>query len=300
MAYKKIYILLIVNVIIFLIGCKQADNTKSEIQEINKQNIDSLNLAVKSSNENIVYLLPAPGEVLEYINYYQITYNPDLLNSSRNYKNYMDEKSAALNIGIYISDLAYTSMFKKNNESLKYLEVIEVLMDQIKISSAIDKSIIEKIKDRYNILDSLADLSSDVFDDVIEYLKIRRMHDILSLISLGGYIEGLNITINIIDQYDLDEAYLIHLMDQKYIFENLYKLISPHFKSDLYSKELMYLEKLKELFENFYEDYEIININKDVEKGFKIASKSKIYISEEDFYLLKKEVENIRKDFVNE
>jgi hypothetical protein len=89
------------------------------------------------------YQIPSPDEMFGFIKTSGLAFNGELLNDIANYDSYTDPKMQALNFGVYSAELAYTAAFGEFDNTIKYFGTIQKLADQIGISSAFDKALIE-------------------------------------------------------------------------------------------------------------------------------------------------------------
>jgi len=105
---KFCYILLL---FVFLISCK--NESKEKVSDILQLEIDSLQAI---EGEDVLYYFPSPNELMSLFMNFDLKYNETLLNSIENYKSFLSKKAQAINLGIYITDIAYIkikSIFSK-------------------------------------------------------------------------------------------------------------------------------------------------------------------------------------------
>lgn len=297
---KYVIFFIFLLLITVLYNCNTGDGSIDDYPEyysLFEKRFDSLN-TIKSKNK-VIFLLPTPTEILEYIEYYDISYLSGLTNSPSNHKLYLSDKVAALNLGIYISDLSYMSIYKKNNESLEYIEVIEILMNQLRLTHAIGESALKEIKDRYNIQDSLNVISNDIFDHISEYLKNRELNDLMALISIGGYIESLYLTINSMKHLEDSTILSMHINDQKYLIAHLYHIVKPTLNNNYYKEELNRLEELKTVFDQYKDKYELIDIIKEEDNKIKLISRYELITDDNIIRLIEDKTTEIRNSIIN-
>jgi len=175
------------------------------------------------------FQVPSPGEMLTFIKMVGGTGNKNVsfLNSPDNQKNYTDNKSKALNFGIYSCDLSYCSIFEIGSEALKYFKTVKQLGDQIGVSSAIQPSVLKRLEGNLGNPDSLSVITDDVYFTSFEALEASKQGPTLSLVVAGGWIESLFIATSLA-KYDAKSPVVERLADQKYTLDNLIEFLKKY------------------------------------------------------------------------
>lgn len=186
-------------------------------------NVDSLKTETPSTSlSETFFQVPSPGEMLTFIKMVggKNNKNTSFLNSTENQKNYTDNKSKALNFGIYVCDLSYCSTFEIGAEALKYIKTVKQLGDQIGVASAIKQDVLKRLEGNLNNSDSLAVITDDLYFSSFEALENSKQGPTLSLLVAGGWIESLFIATNLF-KYQEKSPVVERLADQKYTLDNL-------------------------------------------------------------------------------
>ncbi|MBC7383057.1 MAG: hypothetical protein H7296_08700 [Bacteroidia bacterium] len=175
------------------------------------------------------FQVPSPGEMLTFIKMVggKNNKNVSFLNSPDNQKNYTDNKSKALNFGIYSCDLSYCSIFEIGSEALKYFKVVKQLGDQIGVSSAIQPAVLKRLEGNLGNPDSLSVITDDVYFSSFETLEQGKQGPTLSLVVSGGWIESLYIATSLA-KYDAKSPVVERLADQKYTLDNLIEFLKKY------------------------------------------------------------------------
>ena len=191
------------------------DSTKTEI--------------VASESAETFFQVPSPGEMLAFIKKIGGKNNKNIsfLNSPDNQKNYTDNKSKALNFGIYSCDFSYCSIFEMGSEALKYFKTVKQLGDQIGVSSAIKPEILKRLEGNLANPDSLSVITDDVYFSSFETLESGKQGPTLSLVVAGGWIESLFIATNL-TKYEENSPVVARLADQKYTLDNLVEFLKKY------------------------------------------------------------------------
>ena len=175
------------------------------------------------------FQVPSPGEMLTFIKMVGGSNNKNVsfVNSPDNQKNYTDNKSKALNFGIYSCDLSYCSIFEIGSEALKYFKTVKQLGDQIGVSSAIQPSVLKRLEGNLGNPDSLSVITDDVYFTSFEALEASKQGPTLSLVVAGGWIESLYIATSLA-KYDAKSPVVERLADQKYTLDNLIEFLKKY------------------------------------------------------------------------
>lgn len=175
------------------------------------------------------FQVPSPGEMLTFIKMVGGSKNKNVsfLNSPANQKNYTDNKSKALNFGIYSCDLSYCSIFEIGSESLKYFKTVKMMGDQIGVSTAIKPEVLKRLENNIGSSDSLAVITDDVYFSSFEALEDSKQGPTLALVVAGGWLESIFIATNLA-KYEANSPVIERLADQKYTLENLIEFLKKH------------------------------------------------------------------------
>lgn len=245
------------------------------------------------------YQIPSPDEMFGFIKESGLEYNADLLNPIQNVENYTDPNSQALNFGIYSAELAYTAAFGEFDKTIKYFGTIQKLADQIGISSAFDKALIERVQGNLEDVDSLVGITNTSYFAVVDYLEQNEQGDKLGIIASAGWLETLYIVANSTD-YNKNKAAVERLADQKLTLENLLDYLEP-FEGDANVAELMAsLNDLSLVFDALGEEEtgSGISLKKKDDGKMVLGGGSTITITEDQFNALKDKINEIRNGIV--
>jgi len=166
---------------------------------------DAAKEELKHKIEEVTYKIPSPTEVPYLIEATGADYNPDLLNSKEAADSYLTTfTKAAVNLGIYASDVAYLSTYSKTQESLDYLQTIKKLADHLGVISAIDEIALKRFENNIDSKDSLEVLINETVDNVDKYLKNEQRNKVAALVTAGSFVEGLYISTTLVKTYPKD------------------------------------------------------------------------------------------------
>ena len=186
--YKTIIPVLI---LIFLFGCGQSNQPKSQPEEAESKIIDSLISSRIVNFENSLFSIPSPHQITMTLKQQNIEYNPSYLNPTSNTLNYTNSYKKALNMGVYGADLGYLNTYDKTQEAITYFSVIKTLSQELGIINSLKKDTFERIEKNLSNQDSLLHLLSNSYQDIDIFLKSNDQGHIGALILAGGWIESM-------------------------------------------------------------------------------------------------------------
>ena len=218
------------------------NNSPETVQELTEE------LVEEKSNDNIFYQVPTPNELFAVLKNSNAPFNKEILNDVSNSGKYLTKYSKALNFGVYTADLAYATSQGSFEDAASLFDAIKSLSKDLEIENAIDQIIFERLK--FNLenanADSLFYLSNETYYNAFSYLEENGRQDVLGMIVVGGWIEGLNIILNL-EPYIEDSEICQRIADQKLTLENLL-VFTSNVQNDKLVDLISDLSKIEEVF----------------------------------------------------
>jgi len=252
-----------------------------------------------SDSISIFYLLPSPGEIILRFYKSDFPYNPALLNSPANKDKYIGSTAQTLNLGIYITDMAYCALYERTSETVNYLETIQTLCNETGISSGVFESLLVRSKANTERIDSLFNISNEAFINMIEFLETGGNENAIAHISAGAYIESLYLALETIGKFTAEDPNMDLLVEMKYPVDNLLEKIKNFSASEKESHYVSYLKQISSIFEGLETKSAKTTITESKTGTIKISGGDQTIMSETSFNNLKQKVSEIRKDLVN-
>lgn len=270
---------------------------ETEAPQENKEEV--VEEVVEEVKNESYYQIPSPDEMFGFIKESGLKYNGSALNPIQNANSYTDPKVQALNFGVYSADLAYTAAFEEYQESIKYFGSIQKLADQIGLSSAFDKSLVERIQNNLDNADSLVAITNTSYFSVVDYLEQNEQGDKLGLVASAGWLETVYIVANTAN-YSKDKAAVERLADQKLTMDNLILYLEKYSDNADVNEVLGWFKELEQVFAQLDEEETGNGISLKKKEGGKmvLGGGSKIKISEAQFNAIKEKVTEIRNNIV--
>lgn len=253
---------------------------------------------LESEIKKVYYRFPSPDEMFTIIDSIGLQFDNTLLLPAQNASKYLDSKSQALNLGVYVADLAYITLFQRYKESIDYLQVIHKLSDKLRISSAFDENLVDRIEKNISNFDSLSTISDDALTSLINYLVRNDKENTFAIISLGGFIEFYHLALNLVGDYKAENQTIQRIIDQKIAFENLVKYSYEYSDDPNVSSCLEIVEPLSDFLKNITVVKAKTTITKSDDGRIIVGGGDKLKITEEEFNELKKLVTQIREKII--
>ncbi|MCF8379657.1 MAG: hypothetical protein K9H49_08785 [Bacteroidales bacterium] len=249
-------------------------------------------------DEMVLFSLPSPGEIIERLKESDIFYSKEFTNPAGNNDKYVGLQSQALNLGVYIADMAYSAVFTRSNETIEYLDVIQTMGNEINISTSAFESLAERSKANIGNMDSLLMISNEAFYNMIDFLETGGKENVISLVSAGAYLESIYIALSSVEKYEEDNEILNQIVDLKYPMDNLRER-TTYIKNDPnVKKTINYLNEVENIFNEFTEVREDLNVEENNAGSLVIGGGESFKITEDNFILLKNKITEMRNTIV--
>ncbi len=300
---KVLYFLTVVFAITLLIGCGSGKDSASDSD--NLVTIDSLEIDeqliqdVKAVKE-IFYSLPSPLETAMILKQAGAKYNEELMNPTENTSNYVTNKSMALNLGIYTTDLSYASLFDQTQATINYMNAAKKMAEGLGILNAIDEDVIERLEANINNRDIIMDIISETIMNSSSFFEENDRQAMSSIVLVGGWVEGLYIATNLVGpDTDLNNNELVNrIIDQKLTLSTVFSLLEENNENEDVQTIITNINELKAIFEKIeIKTSKIEPVTDEDTKVTTLKSKTTISMSPETYNELKEKVKIIRNNF---
>jgi hypothetical protein len=191
-------LLLLLTLGLWSCGSKKENNENSD--EF-KQAEESLTEEIKDVENN----LPSPTEIPYLLQATGAEFNQSLLNDKKKADSYLTRNDkAALNLGIYASDIGYLVSYDKTQEAIDYVNASKKLANGLGVLGAFDQEVLKRFEKNIAQKDSLTKLVNDAVEQTGKYLKGDNRLKPAALMIAGSFIEGLYISTGLIKSYPKD------------------------------------------------------------------------------------------------
>jgi len=190
--------------LLFIISVSACTPDKSS-EEAATEEFDQAEKQLKDQIEEIVYHIPPPAEIPYILQATGVEFNEGLINDigkAETYRN--DNNKAALNLGIYATDIGYLSNYEKAQKALSYLTNVKPLADQIGVTGALEQQVVQRFESNLSTKDSLTTIINEVIENADEHLKDNDRNEAAAMMLAGTFTEGLYIACSLVRDYPRD------------------------------------------------------------------------------------------------
>ena len=299
----RLFLLLFLMLGLILTGCNRGTKTEGEGSgdfeasgTLDPETQEQLNTA-----KRIFYSLPSPLETAMLIKNAGAEYNEELMNPVSNTSKYITSKSKALNLGIYSTDLSYASLFDQSQATLNYIAAAKEMADGLNILDAINEETVNQLEEQINNRDAIIDIISETLMNSSSFLKENDLEGTASVVLVGGWVEGLYIATNLVNENELDDNKLVErIVDQKLSLDIMVRLLESTPEDQDAQAVLEDVKALKAIFDKISINQGETSVVEDPETNVStIKSESSIRISNRVFTELKAKVIEIRTSYIS-
>ncbi len=299
----RLFLLLFVMLGIILTGCNRGPKSEGEGSgefeasgTLDAETQEQLNTA-----KRIFYSLPSPLETAMLIKNAGAEYNEELMNPTSNTSKYVTSKSKALNLGIYSTDLSYASLFDQSQATLDYIRAAKEMADGLNILDAIDEETVTQLEEQINNRDAIIDIISETLMNSSSFLKENDLEGTASVILVGGWIEGLYIATNLVDENELEGNKLVErIVDQKLSIDIMINLLEASPEDQDAQAVLEDVKALKTIFDKITINLGEVTAVEDPETNVTtLQSESSFKITQRIFTELKTKVIELRSSYIS-
>ncbi len=152
--------------------------------------------------KNLVFNIPSPSEIPYLLQATGAEFNQSLLNDRKKADSYGSRgDKAALNLGVYTTDIGYLSSYDKTQEAIEYLNASKKLADNLGVIGTFDTEILKSFESNIGNKDSLASILDRAVKSTDKYLKDDSKNRLAALLLTGSFVEGLYISTGLIKSY---------------------------------------------------------------------------------------------------
>src|SRR6266542_490763 len=126
----------------FLVSC--GNETRTTSNSAAGFETDSLSLKLKFAETSFV--VPSPVQTSILLKKCDAQFNNDLTSPLGSVEKFTTTNKKSLALGIYGADLSYLNLYEQKESGAKYLQNVQSLLNDLEISSSIDKSILKKLE----------------------------------------------------------------------------------------------------------------------------------------------------------
>ncbi len=186
----------------FFTACGGGDNKKGAI---NSNELTESEKKIVAEIDKVIHDMPPPTEVPFLLKETGADYDASLLNDLANVESHTTNRDkAALNAGVYATDIGYLSSYEQVENALSYLEACQKLAESIGAGSVFNVELMGRFEQNLGTPDSLIAIVNDVMANAETNLENSDKLTSVALVLVGSYIEGMYLATQVIDNYPDD------------------------------------------------------------------------------------------------
>jgi len=290
---------LIVWLALIITSCGSGGNKNTTDVKIDSSELGKDIFADISHAKQVFYSLPSPLESAMLIKSAGAAYNEKILNALSNVNKYNTNKSMALNLGVYITDLSYASLFDQAQTTIKYMDAAKKMAEGLGITEAIDQNTINRLEENINNRDIILDIISETFMSSTAFLKENDRQPLATVALVGGWVEGLYIATQLVGNAPIEGNKIVErIVDQKLSLDMVVKLLESNKANPDIASITKGITDLKKIYDKItIKSSKIIPVKDEKENVTTLKSTSSSNVSQEVFIELKETVKTIRSNF---
>lgn len=249
--YRTVTVLLAVALlcVFFLTGCKSGGEKQKKIEPVAQKDMARVQQDIKQA-EKIFNALPTPLESAMLIKSAGAPFDSKYLNPIENTRLYASTKSMALNLGIYTCDLSFASLYDQTQLIIDYMNAAKRMADGLGILDAINQETISNLEENINNKEVIMEIISETFLNSNSYLADNDQSSIAAIVLVGGWIEGLYISTQLVDLKEFNGNKLVAtIIDQKLSIDILINLLDSNKGNPAVDEIISQMAKLKAVFD---------------------------------------------------
>ncbi len=306
--FTKPFLLLFFGIfIVSLSGCQKDKESKSEDTEdaITVDTIDTQLVQDVKAVKEMFYSMPSPLEVAMILKQSGTTYNPELLNPVNKTSQYITTKSMALNLGVYTTDLSYSSLYDQTQTTIDYINAAKKMAEGLGILHAIDQNTVQRLEANVNNRDVILDIISETIMNSSSFFQENDRQAVSTIVLIGGWVEGLYLATNLAGedptQNEINNSELIaRIADQKLALNTIMKLIEKNSENQHLQDIKLEIEDLKLVYDQIQiTSSKVVPVTDEETNVTTLKAETTISMTPEIYNNLKKKIEEIRSNFTS-
>lgn len=300
---SRLFVLLLL--VSSLVACKSETSKSGNDITIDEFLSDDVIFDDIDKAKKIFYSLPSPLETALIIKSAGAKFDQEILNPIDNVQNYTTNRSMALNLGVYTTDLSFASLFEQTQTSIDYMGATKSMAEGLDITDAINKETMERLESNLSNRDIVMDIISETFLNSSSYLKENERQDVAAIVLVGGWVEGLYLASQLTKGQEVENNKLVdRILEQKLSFNIVQRLLEDNkTKADGTVNEdivnlIAELQGLKDAFDDVTVETTQPSVDKDNDGIATIKSKTTVSVEQDDFVALQAAIDNLRTSFV--
>jgi hypothetical protein len=300
MRKTRIFLLMGVLLAAVIASCSnQKPEKKTIIPSYSTYSRDTTGLEPVPARKEILYGLLTPTEITAMFGRLGIQYNQSVLNPTENKNLYTSSAKASINLGIYGVDFGYIKMFGISQKMLDYVLTIKDMSNKLGIPDEFLMAPLKKMENDMSDPDSVMALMNKSYNDIENHLRKDGRESTAGLMLMGGWVEALYITSQLLYNPDSPDKEVIEkIAQQKYTLVSLLGFMRNYYDDPMvvyYTKKLIFLKRYFDTFDIYFK---IGDLKIDTSRKVLEASGCDMTISQKTLNDIRSYVASLREEMV--
>jgi len=288
-------------------GCNNDKNAgqKQSEEVVTVDSIDQQLIKDVKAVKEMFYSMPSPLEVAMILKQADKQYNRELLNPLDNASQYVTTKSRALNLGIYSTDLSYSSLYDQTQTTINYINAAKEMADGLGILHTIDKNTIQRLEANVNNRDVILDIISETILNSSSFFKENDREAISTIVLIGGWVEGLHIATNLARENPTQEQInssemIARIADQKLVLNTIMKLKEKYPDNQHLASVISDIEELHAIYQQIsINSSQVVPVKDSTTQVTTLKSETTLTMTPRIYKQLKEKIDVIRTKFIS-
>lgn len=247
---SSVIVVVFILIISLFTGCKGGKKAPEQNVTVKMPQENAVILQDIKQAEKIFNALPSPLESAMLIKSAGARFDVKLLNPVSNVNTYVTNKAMSLNLGVYTCDLSFASLYEQTQLLLDYMNASKKMADGLGILKAIEQEDIDKLEENINNAEVIMDVVSQTFMNSNSYLEDNGEPATAAMVLVGGWIEGLYISTQLVDMKEFNGNKLVgRIIDQKLSIDILINLLKSSKGNPAVDELIVQVTKLSNVFD---------------------------------------------------
>lgn len=239
---------------IMVVSSCNSDGNKKQASESIAEELDGVDALFDEEELVANYKIPSPLEMFVRMQQRNVPFSMDLPNKPSNTERYVTQYQQAVNMGVYASDMAYCCIVGSSQNTLEYFNLVKNLSVELGLYEGINKELADRVLDNLTETDTLINVTSDSYHEVVTYIEEQGLSDIQCLVVASAWIESLYLCLMPMRQNAITDDDMELIQDHQVLLENLIELLDQNKQSGNVAKLLEELQLIQSVYDVTYQN----------------------------------------------
>ena len=169
-----------------------------------KEELDVKKSEIATIVSDYVYPLPSSFELMDMLNAIDAAYIIGITNEAEKASTYENKDKQALNLGVYLSDFSYASIYNRKQSAQEFLGACELLVRDMHVDDSFPTGFVTQVSDQVENRDSVVSFITKATQHVYGDFHRKGHKDLAYLMVAGSWTEAMYLTLIVADNTPLN------------------------------------------------------------------------------------------------